>query len=77
MDKRSFFKTMENVKKTQRYKACNNRSKNELFIARNVFTKEINKISLSANDDQRIQLIGSIETLHMEQANNQNVKRKK
>ena len=77
MDKRSFFKTMENVKKTQRYKACNNRSNNELFIARNVFTKEINKISLSANDDQRIQLIGSIETLHMEQANNQNVKRKK
>ena len=77
MDKRSFFKTMENVKTTQRYKACNNRIKNELFIARNIFTKEINKISLSANDDQRIQLIGSIETLHMEQANNQNVKRKK
>ena len=28
----------------------------------NVFTEEVNKITLSANDDKKIQSIGSIET---------------
>ena len=28
----------------------------------NVFTKEVNKITLSANDDKRIQSVDSIET---------------
>ena len=41
----------------------------------NVFTEEINKIALSANDDKRMQLIDSIETYAY--GTNKNLMRKK
>ena len=52
-DQKEFIKNNKLILKTQE------RFKNEKH---NVFTEDINKITLSSNDDKRMQLIDSIET---------------
>ena len=51
-DIKEYIKNKSILKKQQRFKS----------ECRNVFTEEFNKIVLSANDDKKMQSIGSIET---------------